>query len=261
MKHATFFTAALLALACAGAAHADSRIRELPYRANNVVLLESCLGLQTMIEFAPDERIENVGVGDAGQWLAVPNTRANLLFVRPTLASTHSNMTVATSKRRYAFELSAKPSAECARGDAVYYLRFRYSDLTPTATQNQAAPTAPEKRNEAYSYSGAEKNVPSRVFDDGRATYFRWPRGSTTPAVFVRGPDGSETLANFAGRGEFLVTDQVAPCFLLRNGEATTVLYNDAFVAPTLDDGSPRSRGKEKNHSKSICGKDKPRAQ
>lgn len=252
--------AGLAALACAGAASADDRIRHLDFDPERVVRIDACLGFQTMIEFAPDERIENVGVGDATQWLVVPNARADLLFVRPALAATHSNMTVATSRRRYVFELSAAPTPACQRGEAPYYLRFRYTDVaSPQPNQPAAAMTAAsfapgaqaaeqaQARNTAYTFRGPAENVPRRVFDDGRSTYFKWAEGAATPAVFTVASDGSETPASFVSRGEFLVVDQVAARFVLRKGESVTTLFNDGYAPePALDAASPQPRSRNR---------------
>ncbi|MGH6952428.1 MAG: TrbG/VirB9 family P-type conjugative transfer protein [Vitreimonas sp.] len=248
--------AALAALLHAGAASADDRIRQIDFNPERVVRIDACLGFQTMIEFGPDERIENVGVGDATQWLVVPNARADLLFVRPALAETHSNMTVATSRRRYVFELSAAPTPACQRGETPYYLRFRYTDVAaqPAAqpaglTAASFAPaTAPvQSRNAAYTFSGPAENVPTRVFDDGRSTYFKWAEGAATPAVFAVTSDGSETPASFVSRGEYLVVDQVAARFVLRKGESVTTLFNDGYApTPTLDAASPQPRSRNR---------------
>ncbi len=56
-------TLATLLAVTAGQAHADARIRKLAYEPDTIVRLEGCFGFQTMVEFGPDERIENVGLG------------------------------------------------------------------------------------------------------------------------------------------------------------------------------------------------------
>ena len=252
--------AALAAIFTASTAHADDRIQQIEFSPDRVVRIESCLGFQTMIEFAPDERIENVGVGDAQQWLVVPNARADLLFVRPTLAQTHSNMTVATSRRRYAFELNARPTPACRRGDAPYYVRFHYADLAAPAAQSIApdslAATSANaaQRNAAYTFTGAAENVPQRIFDDGHATYFRWADNAAMPAVFAVAPDGSEAPANFVSRGDYLVVDEVAPRFVLRKGEEVTTLFNDGYAAgPTRDAQSPQPRNRDRYCFLFLC--------
>ena len=40
----------------------DARIRVVPYIPNSIVELKAALGYQLMIEFGPDERIENVAI-------------------------------------------------------------------------------------------------------------------------------------------------------------------------------------------------------
>jgi type IV secretion system protein VirB9 len=229
---------------------ADARIREVGYDENQVVRLEGCIGFQTMIEFGATESIENVGLGDASRWIVVPNKRANLLFVKPSYATSHSNMTVSTSRHRYSFELVAKPSEKCSRGMVVYDLRFRYpaaAAVTEPAVEKPLPALvdplpAPARRNSDYTYDGAREQVPRRVFDDGQSTWFRWDKGAATPAVYAVGTDKSETLVNFTSHGDYLVADQVAPAFVLRLGNAVATLYNDAYQTPTLDAGSPRPR-------------------
>ncbi len=248
-------TQALIAAAISMPAHADERIREIAYDPSNVIRLDACLGYQTMIEFGADEKIENVGVGDSSQWLVVPNARANMLFIRPAFASTHSNMTVATDRRRYAFDLNANPTQDCTRGKVVYYIHFTYEDAIKDEPRDApAAPTPPppdplppvDARNALYSFSGSQDNVPLRVFDDGIATFFSWSAGMPTPAVYAVARDQSETLVSFSARGEYLMANVVAPQFRLRSGQTDTTLFNDGYTAPKLDALSPKLRPEPK---------------
>ncbi|MFT3763384.1 MAG: TrbG/VirB9 family P-type conjugative transfer protein [Pseudoxanthomonas sp.] len=244
--------ALLLATTLAAPAFAgDERIRELDYDPAAVVRLDGCFGFQTMVQFGPGERIENVGVGDASRWLVVPNKRADILFVKPSFADSHSNMTVATDRRVYNFELTAASNDACRRGRVVYTLRFRYPDdpepapVAAAATPDEQAAdadAAPAPRNSAYTFSGASGNVPQRVFDDGGSTWFHWDEASGTPAVYAVGADQSETPVDFTAHGDWLVVDRIAPAFVLRRGNAVAVLYNDAWQLPVLDAASPQPR-------------------
>lgn len=240
--------AALLAVT-ATEAHADARIRKLAYDPDTIVRLDGCFGFQTMVEFGPDERIENVGLGEAAQWLVSPNKRANMLFVKPAYRTTHSNMTVTTDRRRYAFELVARDTTTCHQGRVAYSVRFTYPEEPAAAPLVATAPPptepavpSPEQRNAAYTFSGARENIPQRVFDNGRATFFRWSEGATTPAVFALAADKSETPVSFTSQGDYLVVAQVGPAYVLRRGNAVAVLYNDAYQTPSLDAGSPQPR-------------------
>lgn len=247
------FSAALGVLglvSLAGAAQADGRIRLIAYDDTAVVRIDGCFGFQTMVEFGPGEHIENVGIGDAAQWLVTPNKRADILFIKPSYRSSHSNMTVTTDRRRYSFELSARPDGACARGQVVYDLRFTYQPDPPPPVVAAADPAPPpepvvpppEQRNLRYTFTGARDNVPMRVFDDGRATYFRWSEGASTPAIYALAADKSESPVSFTARGDYLVADQLSPAFILRRGNAVAVLYNDAYQTPALDAASPQPR-------------------
>src|SRR5690606_16526606 len=77
----------------------DPRIREAYSDRNAVVNIQGQLGYEMMIEFNPDERIENVSIGDALAWQVSPNRKATLLFLKPMATSRPTSMTVVTSER------------------------------------------------------------------------------------------------------------------------------------------------------------------
>lgn len=248
-------TASLLALlALATAAHpAESRLQQLRYDPGAVIALHGCTGFQSTVAFAPGERIENIALGDAAVWQATPNKRADLLFLKPQAQAAHTNMTVITDRRRYAFELIARPGGACAKGQGLYELRFLYPDEPPpvlAAAPAEAPPPAPAEsalpapgaRNSAYSFTGAALNVPSRAFDDGRSTYLSWAVGVDAPAIYRVAPDKTESLVNYTVKGDFVVVDGVAPAFVLRRGPSVAVLYNDAYQTPALDAAAPQPR-------------------
>lgn len=229
----------------------DQRLKTIPYDPEEIIKLEGCLNFQTMISFEPGELIENVGLGDAAQWQVTPNKKATLLFVKPIILHAFSNMSVVTTKRSYNFELRSAPDSVCARGNIVYDLRFLYPPVAPPPAKTPAGPVdpnaflpLPEKRNSAYTYSGSTSLVPIRVFDDGVSTYLRWPAGAETPAVYALNADNSESIVNYATRGDYMVVEQVARGFVLRQADQKTVIYNDSFRIEGLDALSPKPRGK-----------------
>jgi len=252
IKSLTPFVSALcLAGLTALSAQAESRIRTVEYDEAAVVRLEACVNFQTMITFGAGEHIENIGLGDASQWQVAPNKRGDLLFLKPTAANAFSNMSVVTDQHRYNFELRTASAAACRRGEVVYDLRFTYrpEPVDLEALQNLAAPAdpesdlpVPEKRNRSYTYSGNKELVPLRVFDDGTSTWFLWAEGVAAPAVYAVTSGNSESLINYASHGDYMVADVVARAFTLRRGDQTAVLYNDAFIVPSLDALSPQPR-------------------
>jgi type IV secretion system protein VirB9 len=230
----------------------DSRLRVIDYDPTAVVQMLGCAGFQTTVTLASNEQVENVSVGDSANWQVTVNKRGNLVFVKPVSPKGFTNMTVITNRRSYNFELRTASEKACRSGDVTYELRFRYapepSTGTPAAPTRPADPNAflpaPEKRNTAYSFVGAADLIPVRVFDDGALTYFRWSPGIPAPAVYALNSDNTESLVNYASRGDYLVVEQVAPGYVLRRGSLKSTLYNDAFKVQGLDAQSPKPRQK-----------------
>ncbi|KPF68011.1 hypothetical protein IP88_12000, partial [alpha proteobacterium AAP81b] len=178
----------------------DPRIRTIVYNPREVVTITGQLGYQMVVSFGAGERIENISVGDSLGWQVTPNKKADLLFLKPIDRLPSTNMTVVTNLRRYNFELITVPGS--TRRSQTYDIRFVYPNEEIAAAQAPAAEPVisdalpPEGWNFAYSYTGAKTNVPARVFDDGRFTYFQWPAGIDTPAIFAIDADGKEALVN-----------------------------------------------------------------
>ncbi|MES1198447.1 MAG: TrbG/VirB9 family P-type conjugative transfer protein [Pseudomonadota bacterium] len=239
MKRTSALAAALLAsCALAGAAHAqgtvpaagpgDPRIRYVHYDPDQVIDLAGHLGYQMMIEFGPDERIENVSIGDSVSWQVTPNRAANLLFLKPTDHAAATNMTVVTNLRRYTFQLSAFEPGR-AMNRVTYDLRFIYPAPPVVVQQAPPQPAEPsvDSLNLNYAFSGSHELYPARVFDDGRFTYFEFPPGADAPAIFVIGPDGAEELVNQQVRDHYTVVDRVAEEFVLRYGKRRARVRNE----------------------------------
>lgn len=184
----------------------DPRIQTVLYDADQVVRLQGMPGFQIDVEFASDEQIENVAVGDSAAWQVTPNRRGDHLFVKPIMAGVTTNMTVVTSARVYLFEL-APPSG----GDPPFTVRFRYPGATATADDAAAAPI--EGR---YRVSGARELRPSRIADDGTHTYIEWPQESALPAVYALDTQGRETLVNGGMRDGLFVIDGVTSRLVFR---------------------------------------------
>lgn len=226
----------LIALPCGAMAQApvsfvDPRIQSVEYDPDRVVPVRGVLGFQLMLEFAADERIENVSIGDSLGWQVTPNRRANVLFLKP-IDGTATNMTVLTDTRRYVFDLSVAPTA--SRYLAPYTIRFSYPQVAvafPVVAEPEPE-KPPTVANDAYTVTGSRENAPTRVFDDGRMTYFEWPAEGPVPAIFAVGADGSESVVNYGVRGAYVVVDQLAGRFALRNGAQVAMVTNTRYPAP-----------------------------
>ena len=228
----------------------DPRVRAIAYSPDQVVPLQGHYGYQIMVEFGADERIENVAIGDSLAWQVTPNRRADTLFLKPIEREASTNLVVVTTKRRYAFVLTAADAYGPNDPDLVFRLRFTYEDA-PAAIAAEAAPEedAIEARNAAYSVSGSTRTMPVRIFDDGLRTYLRWPADAATPAVFALAADGSESVVNFSMRGSLMVVQAVAPAFVLRNGAEQTLVFNDGWREPAPGADAPRVRSERSARS------------
>jgi type IV secretion system protein VirB9 len=221
----------------------DPRIHVVTYYPNEVVELQGVLGYQLSLEFDPQERIENVAIGDSMGWQVTPNRKANLLFIKPMANRPDTNMSVVTNLRRYNFQLSvrARPPSKVI----PFSVRFLY----PEAVMALAAPPPPAPppvdRNHAYSYKGSNKTLPTRLFDDGQATYFQFQGQEDLPAIFAVEPGGDEAVVNSHVLDGFTVVDRLAPAFVLRRGSEVTRVFNDGYRTQEASALSPKPRRKD----------------
>ena len=225
MRNAFLFSL-VLASTAAPAMASDSRIVSKFYDSGAVVSIVGRAGVQSAIEFAPDERIENIAVGNSAAWQVTPNKRANLLFLKPMTGTAKSNMTVITDQRTYLFDLTT-----ISKAAPVYVMRFTYPKSAIKAApaivveaQKPAPATTPANLNFAWSAKGSKHLVPTRMFDDGRATYLAWSQEVALPAVLARDPQGTEGPVNYRVEGNYLVVDGVPPLLVLRAGKDVALL-------------------------------------
>ena len=227
----------------------DPRIREVMYDANQVVQIRGHLGFEMAVEFNPDERVENVSIGDSLSWQVTPNRKATMLFIKPMAKTAPTSMTVVTSQRIYTFLLIVSDSKSV--NDAAAMLRLRFLYPPPPKVETAAKPAAvvepdvnPAALNFDYSFTGAKTLQPARVFDDGRATYFQFIATKDTPAVFVVGADGKEEMANTRVSGKYTIADFTARIFVLRYGKAQLQVKNEGWREAKPGPNRPPSPGK-----------------
>ena len=202
-------------LACPAAAQVrpqpgagDPRSQTVEYRAEQVVQLQGVPGYQLGVEFAPDERIESVAVGDCAAWQGTPNRRGDRLFVKAVQSGVSTNMTVVTDARIYLFDLTPLYGASA---DMAYAVRFTYPQ--PAAPAAELPGAAIEAR---YALSGDRALRPSAMSDDGARTYIEWPADATLPAVYALDARGRATLVNGMIRDGVFVIDAVAERLVFR---------------------------------------------
>lgn len=105
----------------------DSRIRTLVYNPNEVYEIKFFYNYQSFIEFAEDEEIEMISIGEAFAWRLTPAGKR--LFIRPLEIAAHTNMTIITNKRTYHFDIRSDEFHGKADEDLVYTVRFFYPQI------------------------------------------------------------------------------------------------------------------------------------
>jgi type IV secretion system protein VirB9 len=239
IRKVSFAAFALLLCTSAAQAAPDNRIRSLAYNPNEIVRIVGKTGIQSTIEFAADERIENVAVGDSSKWQITPNRRASLLFVKPLAARSRTNMTVVTDRRTYMFDLVAGEP----RSAAIYALKFSYPNEKPAQTgkpvQQVAAAPAPvqaamtaEKLHFDWTKKGSGKLLPARVFDDGQSLYLAWDKETPLPAILTQSEDRKEGPINYRISGEYIVVSPIPANLVLRYGNRVATLWPSRRIAP-----------------------------
>lgn len=102
----------------------DSRIKTYQYNPNDIYLLVLHYGFQSHIEFAKNESIETITLGDSYAWKITPI--GNRLFIKPMERNIRTNMTIITNKHTYQFDIVAKELEMGDEKDLVYVVRFNY---------------------------------------------------------------------------------------------------------------------------------------
>lgn len=111
----------------------DNRIKTYIYNPNEVYLLVLHYGFQSQIEFAKNEEIQNLVMGDSYVWKI--NPLENRLFIRPLEKNSRTNLTIITNKRTYQFDIVSKELEEGHEKDLVYLIRFYYPKKRLNSTQ------------------------------------------------------------------------------------------------------------------------------
>lgn len=102
----------------------DNRIKTYIYNPNEIYLLVLHFGFQSHIEFAKNEEVQTLILGDSYAWKVTP--LGNRLFINPMEKNMRTNMTIITNKRTYQFDIIASELDEDNKEDLVYVIKFYY---------------------------------------------------------------------------------------------------------------------------------------
>jgi type IV secretion system protein VirB9 len=214
----------------------DPRVRNVPYSAEQVVVVTGTYGLITTILFGADEEILTVTAGDTISWQIVVAANKKALTLKPIEKDAPTNMSVITSKRTYSFELQVNTTN--SKREQTYKVKFTYPEeagLRGTAEMRRQAEEATkspnlknirrDKVNFDYGFKGGDGAKPTWVFDDGIKTFMKFT--GDVPAIFTVDGKRRESLINYRREGDYIVVDSVARQWTLRYGtETETCLFN-----------------------------------
>jgi type IV secretion system protein VirB9 len=238
----------------------DSRVRQVIYRADDVVRIEAQRGFATHIALDPHEHILVVAPGDRDGWQVVANKGDHDVYLKPQLAAHDSNLEIGTDRRSYSFDLVVLPlKARFGNDREMYRVTFAYPDELAKQAQgdSNAARVAkhlvqpPTVRNAQYSMQvmpDSDDIAPTAAWDDGRFTYLRIPNNRRMPAIFRVADDGTESVVDKHVEGDTIVVHEVAKRFALRLGNEVVGIWNDAYDM----DGVPPHDGTTVNGVKRV---------
>lgn len=232
----------------------DSRIKTFVYNESEVFPITIHYGYQSHIQFAKGEQIETISLGNNFSLKLTPV--GERLFIRTLVQDAHTNLTVLTNKRTYHFDIFSRMASEQLDEQLVYVVRFFYPEVSldmpseqkmypaqqavpiasplPTLTGNEVSipPSGAMQTSYNFNYTlaGPDSIAPLKVFDDGAATYMKFPKNRQLPQIFSVGANGQEMSANARIQGDFVVVNKTAGRFALRLGEQVVCVFNEGNV-------------------------------
>lgn len=226
----------------------DPRVRTVVYNPSNVVRLNTFFGVSTHVQFAADEAIKEVAVGDSQAWDIQP--RRNHLFVKPRATKADTNVTVITDRRVYQFALVVEPrdvkdDKAWKDPNLVFSLSFKYpqdealAQAVRTRLEEQRSKTDDVKarlseakkkvENNDYWVAGSPEISPTAARDDGRFIYLTFSNNRDMPAVYTVTADGDEALVNTHVEGNSIVVQRLTARLVLRKGKYVACVVNKSF--------------------------------
>ncbi|CAN7625202.1 P-type conjugative transfer protein VirB9 [Brucella pseudogrignonensis] len=252
-----FILAALIAGATASA-HAldiprggpqDSRVRFVNYQPYNITKIVGSLRSSVQVEFAADEEIAHVALGNSVAWEVAP--AGNILFLKPREKQPVTNISVVTTRRdgstrSYQMELTVRDGTVEAGQNTYFYVKFRYPGDEAEARRLKAASLARAAqakaaddvlalheangpRNWHYSVQGAQALEPQSVYDNGKVTTFVFVGNQEMPAIYMENSDGSESLVPKSVDGNLVMVHAISRKFILRRGKDVLCVFNEGY--------------------------------
>jgi len=253
----------VLALEIPRSASQDSRVRFVNYQPFNITRVVGTLRSSVQVEFASDEEIAHVALGNSVAWEVAP--AGNILFLKPRENQPVTNISVVTTRRdgstrSYQMELTVRDGSVEAGQNTYFYVKFRYPEDEAAFRRQQAASRALAAqakdadnvlalheaygpRNWRYSAQGSQALEPQSVYDNGKITTFAFIGNQEMPAIYMENSDGSESLVPKSVDGNLVMVHAISRKFILRRGKDVLCVFNEAYdrvgINPDTNTTSP----------------------
>jgi type IV secretion system protein VirB9 len=252
-----------LALDIPRGASQDSRIRFVEYQPYNITKIVGTLRSSVQVEFAADEEIAHVALGNSVAWEVAP--AGNILFLKPRENQPVTNISVVTTRRdgstrSYQMELPVRDGTVEAGQNTYFYVKYRYPadeaerrrlDAAARAQAAQAGEAdkvlalheAYGPRNWRYSAQGSAALEPQAVYDNGKVTTFAFAGNQEMPAIYMENSYGSESLVPKSVENNLVLVHAISRKFILRRGGDVLCVFNEAYdrigINPETNTTSP----------------------
>ncbi len=252
-----------LALEVPSGASQDSRVRFVNYQPYNITRVVGSLRSSVQVEFAADEEIAHVALGNSVAWEVAP--AGNTLFLKPRENQPVTNISVVTTRRNgstrsYQMELTVRDGSVEAGQNTYFYVKYRYPDDEAELRRREAASRALAARakdaddvlslheaygprNWRYSAQGSHALEPQSVYDNGKITTFAFVGNQEMPAIYMENSDGSESLVPKSIDRDLVMVHAISRKFILRRGKDVLCIFNEAYdrvgINPDTNTTSP----------------------
>lgn len=239
-------------------AQQDNRVRFVSYQPYNITRIVGTIRSSVQVEFATDEEIAHVALGNTVAWEVAP--AGHILFLKPRENQPATNISVVTtrrdgSKRSYQMELVVRDGSVDAGQNTYFYVKYRYpaDDAKRKRLEEQARKRAAEagyadqvlgiheqygQRNWRYTAQGNTTIEPQAVYDNGKVTTFAFSGNQEMPVIYVENSDETESLVPKTVQGDLVVVHAISRKFILRRGSDMLCIFNEAYSPGGFDPGT-----------------------
>jgi len=236
----------------------DNRVRFVDYEPYNITRIVGSLRSSVQVEFAADEEIAHVALGNTVAWEVAP--AGNILFLKPRENQPVTNISVVTTRRNgatrsYQMELTVREGSVASGQPTYFYVKFRYPADEAERRRQEAAVRAQAAqagyadkvltfhehygpRNWRYSAQGSPALEPEAVFDNGKLTTFAFAGNQEMPAIYMENSDGTESLVPKSVDGDLVLVQAISRKFILRRGGDVLCIFNEAYDQVGINPGT-----------------------